>query len=47
VPVPRLENDLALTDQVRVMVLDLLATGADGQALGVAVAAITRARRQL
>jgi hypothetical protein len=47
VPVPRLENDLALPDQVRVMALDLLAAGAGPEVLGAAMDALTRARRQL
>jgi len=46
-PVPRLENDLALPDQVRVMALDLLAAGAGPEVLGAAVDAVTQARRQL
>jgi hypothetical protein len=37
-PVPRLENDLALPDQVRVMVTDLLRAGAPADALHAAAA---------
>jgi len=45
--VPRLDNDLALPDQVRVMALDLLAAHAGPDALGTAVNLVTQARRQL
>ncbi len=37
-PVPRLENDLALPDQVRVMVTDLLRAGAPADVLRAAAA---------
>jgi hypothetical protein len=46
-PVPRLRNDLALPDQVRVMVLDLLMADAGPAVLGAALDAVTEARRQL
>jgi len=39
-PVPRLDNDLALVDQVRVMVADLLRAGAAPEALEAAAEAI-------
>jgi hypothetical protein len=45
--VPRLENDLSLPDQVRVMALDLLSAGAGPAVLSAAVDALTQARRQL
>jgi hypothetical protein len=46
-PVPRLPNDLALPDQVRVMVLDLIAAPAGPDALATALDLIGRARAEL
>jgi hypothetical protein len=50
-PVPRLDNDLALLDQVRVMALDLVKAHEMADAgpgvLDVALDAVTRVRRQL
>ncbi len=46
-PVPRLSNDLALPDQVRVMTLDLVASGAGPAVLAAALDAVTTARGQL
>lgn len=46
-PVPRLPNDLALPDQVRVMVLDLLAARPDAPVLASALDAVTEARALL
>jgi len=46
-PVPRLDNDLALPDQVRVMVLDLLRAEAGPVFLAEALDAVTQARREL
>lgn len=46
-PVPRLPNDLALPDQVRVMVLDLIAARADGSVLSAALDAVTETRALL
>jgi hypothetical protein len=43
-PVPRLSNDLALPDQVRVMVLDLLAAGARPGVLQAALDAVAETR---
>jgi hypothetical protein len=47
IPVPRLENDLALADQVRVMVLDLVAADPDPATIAAALDAIAVARREL
>jgi hypothetical protein len=41
-PVPRLDNDLALPDQVRVVTADLLATGAPTNEAADRVAAVRR-----
>jgi hypothetical protein len=46
-PVPRLNNDLALPDQVRVMTLDLVLAGAGPAVLTAALDAVTAARREL
>jgi hypothetical protein len=46
-PVPRLSNDLALPDQVRVMVLDLIAAHPDPAVLDEALTAITATRSVL
>jgi hypothetical protein len=46
-PVPRLTNDLALPDQVRVVTLDLLRSGAGPAVLAAALDAVTAARREL
>jgi len=46
-PVPRLDNDLALPDQLRVMLLDLLAAGAGPDVLAAALDAVTEARARL
>jgi phosphoribosylcarboxyaminoimidazole (NCAIR) mutase len=46
-PVPRLSNDLALPDQVRVMVLDLLAVPVAPEVLAQAHEAISQARAAL
>jgi hypothetical protein len=46
-PVPRLPNDLALPDQVRVMVLDLIAARPDPSVLETALDAVTEARALL
>ena len=46
-PVPRLGNDLALPDQVRVMALDLVRTDAGPAVLAAALDALTSARSQL
>src|SRR2546430_15003351 len=43
-PVPRLPNDLALPDQVRVLVLDLVGAPAGPEVLAEALDAITQAR---
>jgi len=45
--VPRLDNDLALPDQVRVMVLDLVRAGAGPVLLAEALDAVTQARQRL
>jgi len=45
--VPRLENDLALPDQVRVMVTDLLRAGAPVDALHAAAADLDATARRL
>ncbi len=45
--VPRLDNDLALPDQLRVVVADLLAASGDEPTLAAAVAAIAAARAAL
>jgi hypothetical protein len=46
-PVPRLANDLALPDQVRVMALDLVAAPAGPAVLAAARKAVTEAQREL
>jgi hypothetical protein len=46
-PVPRLDNDLALPDQVRVVALDLLAVPAPAETLNAALAAVAEARQDL
>ena len=46
-PVPRLPNDLALPDQVRVMALDLVAARADGTVVETALDAVALARATL
>jgi hypothetical protein len=46
-PVPRLDNDLSLPDQVRVMILDLLRADTGPVLLAEALDAVTRARAQL
>jgi hypothetical protein len=46
-PVPRLPNDLALPDQVRGMVLDLIAAHPDPSVLSAALDAVTEARALL
>jgi hypothetical protein len=46
-PVPRLANDLALPDQVRVMTLDLVAAAPGPAVLTAALDAVTRARHEL
>jgi hypothetical protein len=46
-PVPRLGNDLALPDQVRVMVLDLVRAQAGPAVLAAALDAVTQARERL
>ena|SRR5437016_2383532 len=46
-PVPRLRNDLALPDQVRVMALDLVLAGPGPAVLTAALDAVTDARQQL
>jgi hypothetical protein len=45
--VPRLDNDLALPDQLRVMVADLGAAGAGPDVVETAVAAVARTRDAL
>ncbi len=45
IPVPRLENDLVLADQLRVLVLDLVAAEPGPDVLAAALDAVTRARR--
>ncbi|MEU5913030.1 hypothetical protein [Micromonospora sp. NPDC047527] len=45
--VPRLVNDLALPDQLRVVTADLLAAGADAEALARAAAEVTATRAAL
>jgi hypothetical protein len=46
-PVPRLDNDLALPDQIRVMVLDLLRAEAGPVLLAEALDAVTQARGRI
>jgi len=46
-PVPRLANDLALPDQVRVMTLDLVAAAPGPAVLAAAVDAVTEAHHNL
>jgi hypothetical protein len=46
-PVPRLDNDLALPDQVRVMVLDLVAADPGPEVLDAAMEAVRETRREL
>jgi hypothetical protein len=46
-PVPRLANDLALPDQVRVVALDLVLAGAGPSVLTAAMDAVTVARQDL
>jgi hypothetical protein len=45
--VPRLDNDLALTDQLRVVAADLLAAADDRGALADAAARVSQAHRSL
>ncbi|MGV9211340.1 hypothetical protein ACTFTM_05695 [Micromonospora sp. RB23] len=45
--VPRLDNDLALPDQLRVVTADLLAAGADDEVLARAAAEVTATRNAL
>lgn len=45
--VPRLDNDLALPDQLRVVSADLLAAGADADVLARAAAEVTATRNAL
>ncbi|MEU7929040.1 hypothetical protein [Micromonospora sp. NPDC049801] len=45
--VPRLDNDLALPDQLRVVTADLLAAGADAEVLTRAAAEVTATRNAL
>ncbi|MFG1881873.1 hypothetical protein [Micromonospora sp. NPDC049102] len=45
--VPRLDNDLALPDQMRVVTADLLAAGADPEVLARAAAEVTATRNAL
>ncbi|MFY1619396.1 hypothetical protein [Micromonospora sp. WMMD736] len=45
--VPRLDNDLALPDQLRVVTADLLAAGADADVLARAAAEVTATRNAL
>ncbi|MFI5926768.1 hypothetical protein ACIA3K_12370 [Micromonospora sp. NPDC051543] len=45
--VPRLDNDLALPDQLRVVTADLLAAGADAEVLARAAAEVTATRNAL
>lgn len=45
--VPRLENDLALPDQLRVVVADLIAAGAPDDVLAAAAAKVAAVRRLL
>ena len=46
-PVPRLANDLALPDQVRVMTLDLVAAAPGPAVFAAALDAVTEARHNL
>jgi hypothetical protein len=46
-PVPRLSNDLALPDQVRVMTLDLVVARAGPAVLNAALDAVSQAAREL
>ncbi|MEV0392742.1 hypothetical protein [Polymorphospora rubra] len=46
-PVPRLSNDLALTDQLKVVAADLVAAGPAPDLLGAAVADVQETRRAL
>jgi hypothetical protein len=46
-PVPRLDNDLALPDQLRVVAADLRATGAADEVLARAAAEVTATRSAL
>lgn len=46
-PVPRLDSDLALPDQLRVVARDLLAAPASPRQLAAAVAAVRRTRESL
>jgi hypothetical protein len=46
-PVPRLDNDLALPDQLRVVAADLLAANAPGELLTAAAAEVTATRKIL
>ena len=46
-PVPRLDTDLALPDQLRVVTADLLAANPDDEALSAGLAAVVEARRIL
>ncbi|MBX7269104.1 hypothetical protein KIF24_25820 [Micromonospora sp. Llam7] len=45
--VPRLDNDLALPDQLRVVAADLLAAGPDGEVLARAAAEVAATRTVL
>jgi hypothetical protein len=46
-PVPRLDNDLALSDQLWVVATDLASAGADDETIRAAVSRVNRARRAL
>jgi hypothetical protein len=46
-PVPRLDNDLALPDQVRVMTRDLLAADPPPELLAEAIALVTQTAREI
>jgi hypothetical protein len=46
-PVPRLDNDLALVDQLRVVAADLIAAGAPPATLTAAAAQVTTIRQAL
>jgi hypothetical protein len=45
--VPRIDNDLALPDQLRVVAADLVAAGASDDVLAAAAAKVTAVRRML
>jgi hypothetical protein len=46
-PVPRLDNDLVLPDQLRVMAADLVASASTADALRIAAARVTAVNRSL